>query len=138
MDVERNLELIRRPGVTFDPLSQRVIEAALAVHRKLGPGFREELYENALCIELEKRGISYRRQVTVSVTYDAQLIGSHTLDLVVENSLVIELKAVNTILEVHQQQLLGYLRAAAVPVGLVLNFGAFPLQIKRVVNGYKP
>ena len=136
MDVERNLELIRRPGPTFDELSQRVINAAIEVHKRLGPGFREELYENALCIELTKRDIPFRRQMTVPVTYEGQTIGSHTIDMVVEGALIVELKALSSILEVHQQQLLSYLRAANIEVGLVLNFGAFPLQIKRVVNRY--
>src|SRR5713101_5091283 len=65
----------------FEPLSSRVIAAAIAVHKQLGPGFREELYENALCIELDRRGLSYARQVDVPVHYDGILVGTHTLDL---------------------------------------------------------
>ena len=106
------------------------------MHRRLGPGFREELYENALCIEFDKRGIGYSRQVPITVHYDGHEIGLHGLDLIVEGSLVLELKAVSCLLDVHAAQLLAYLRAANAPVGLLLNFGEMPLKVKRLVNNY--
>jgi GxxExxY protein len=122
----------------FDMLSRRVIGAAIEVHRRLGPGFGEELYERALCIELEKRGIRCDRQVVIPVYYDGIEIGRHRLDLIVEGQLIIELKAVSAIADVHSAQLLGYLRATNLQVGLVLNFGDMPLGVKRIVNQYKP
>ena len=73
-----------REGYQFEPRSQRVIGAAIAVHKQLGPGFREEVYENALCMELDKRGLQYARQVDIPVRYDGALVGEHTLDLLVE------------------------------------------------------
>jgi GxxExxY protein len=118
----------------FEPLSGKVIAAALEVHKKLGPGFREELYENALCVEFKRRGLDYARQVPVPVYYEGILVGEHLLDLVVENSLVLELKGVATLLEVHYAQLQGYLRAADKRVGLLMNFHSQPLTIKRMVN----
>jgi GxxExxY protein len=121
----------------FDPLSHRVIGAALEVHRRLGPGFREELYENALHIELEKQGLPFDNHVVITVCYDGQAVGDHQLDLVVEGTVVVELKAVSCLLDVHRAQLLAYLRAANLRVGLLLNFGQLPLGIHRVVNGYQ-
>jgi GxxExxY protein len=103
----------------------------------LGPGFREEVYENALCLELEQRSIRYERQVEFPVHYLGRLVGDHQLDLVIQRTLVVELKAVFKLAEVHQAQLLAYLRAADLRVGLLLNFGEVPLGIKRIVNRYQ-
>jgi GxxExxY protein len=122
----------------FDPLSHRVIGAAIEVHRKLGPGFREDVYENALCIELERRRLQVARQVDIPVHHDGVEVGRHTLDLVIEQRIILELKAVSQLLEVHVAQLTAYLRAADLRLGLLLNFGAMPLDIKRVVNDYRP
>jgi GxxExxY protein len=124
-------------GYQFEPLSQRVIGAAIAVHTQLGPGFREDVYENALCLEFDMRGLRYERQCDIPAYYDGVLVGDHTLDLLVEGSLVIELKAVSVLAEVHYAQLTAYLRAANVRVGLLLNFGQMPLGIKRLVNNHK-
>src|SRR5205809_62390 len=123
-------------GYVFEPLSQRVIGAAIEVHKRLGPGFREEVYHNALGIELEKRSLRYARKVVIPVSYDGLKVGEHELDLLVADSIVVELKAVSCLLEVHQAQVTAYLRAADVRVGLLLNFGELPLGIKRIVNKY--
>jgi GxxExxY protein len=120
----------------FEPLSHKVIGAAIEVLQRLGPGFREEVYENALCIELEKRGLPVTRHQIIPVYYDGQQVGIHQLDLLVGGSLVVELKAVSCLLEVHSAQLTAYLRAADARVGLLFNFGEVPLGIKRVVNRY--
>src|SRR5436309_17408 len=103
-------------GYQFEPLSQRVIGAAIEVLRRLGPGFREEIYHNALGIELGKRDLRYERGVVFPVFYDGVKVGEHELDLLVEKSLVVELKAVSCFLEVHQAQLTAYLHAADVRV----------------------
>jgi GxxExxY protein len=130
---------VAEPGgdYRFEPLSAKVIGAAISVHKELGPGFREEVYENALCLELDRRGLSFSRQVVISVHYNGVLVGDHQLDIVVEDLLVLELKAVSELSEVHQAQLLAYLRAADLRVGLLLNFGELPLGIKRLVNQYR-
>ena len=120
----------------FEPLSQRIIGAALEVHTRLGPGFRESVYEEALRLELDKRGIDWERGKVIAVQYDGVLVGTHRLDLVVSGSVVVELKAVSAFLEVRTAQLRAYLRAADLRVGLLLNFGAMPLGIKRLVNKY--
>ena len=124
-------------GYQFEPLSQRVIGAALAVHKQLGPGFREDVYENVLCMEFDKRGLQYQQQLDITVRYDGAPVGTHTLDLLVEGSLVVELKAVFALADVHYAHLTAYLRAADVRVGLLLNFGQLPLGIKRLVNTHR-
>jgi len=111
-----------------------VIGAAIEAHKRLGPGFREDVHERALYIELEKRGISFVRQFEVDVFYDGLKVGEHVLDLVVEGRLVVELKAVSALAEVHRDQVVGYLRAANLELGLLLNFGESPLGIRRLVN----
>jgi GxxExxY protein len=123
-------------GYQFEPCSQRVIGAAIAVHKELGPGFREELYENALCLEFDRRGLQYQRQLEIPVSYQGIQVGTHTLDLLVERALVVELKSVSILVDVHYAQLQAYLRAADVRAGLLLNFGELPLGIKRLVNNY--
>jgi GxxExxY protein len=121
----------------FDEDSHQVIGAAIEVHRQLGPGFREEVYERALQIELAKRRIRFNSQCEIIVYYEGVKVGEHVLDLIVRERIVVELKAVATLAEVHRDQLLGYLRAANLELGLLLNFGESPLGIKRLVNTYR-
>lgn len=121
----------------FEPTSEKVIGAAIAVHKALGPGFREEVYQNALCLELEKRGLKVARSVIIPVYYDGVEVGKHMLDLVVDDRLVVELKAVSCFLEIHGAQLMAYLRAADLRVGLLLNFGEWPLGIRRHINKFE-
>jgi GxxExxY protein len=125
-----------RGSYEFEPLSSRVIAAAIAVHKQLGPGFREEIYENALCIEFNRRGLTFARQADVNVYYDGKLVGKYSLDFLVGDKVVVELKSVTVLLDVHHAQLRGYLRATGKRVGLLLNFGQHPLGIKRMVNSY--
>lgn len=118
----------------FEPTSGRVIGAAIAVHRELGPGFLESIYHKALCIALSNRQIPYETQKPVAVRFEGNEAGVHKLDLVVENELVVELKAVKSLNEIHEKQLRSYLKASNLKVGLLLNFNAVVLVIKRVVN----
>jgi GxxExxY protein len=138
MDGEARVAEPVGPGYNFEPVSQRVIGAAIEVHKRLGPGFRESVYEKALHVEFQKRSLAYQTKVVIPVHYDGIQVGDHELDLLVENSVVVELKAVSCFQEVHFAQLLAYLRAADVRVGLLLNFGEMPLGIKRLVNRYDP
>lgn len=121
-------------GIIFDELSNKVIAAAVTVHKKLGPGFLESVYEQALKIELCKHNIAFDAQKRIDVIYDSQIIGTHILDLVVENQLIVELKAVKAFDDVHYAQLRSYLRATDIKVGLLLNFNSTMLAIKRIVN----
>jgi len=124
----------RETGIRFDELSGKVIAAAIEVHRRLGPGFAESIYEQALKIELSKRGISFEPQKPIQVRYDEQVVGNHVLDLLVSGELVVELKAVSGLEDVHFAQVRSYLRATGAKVGLLMNFNAPKLVVKRIVN----
>ena len=113
-------------------LSGRVIEAAIKVHQTLGPGFVESVYENAMCVELKRRGVRFERQKTVNVLYEGVPVGEHRLDLLVESILVVELKAVSELEKVFFAISRSYMKAVGVEDGLILNFAAMPLTIRRV------
>ncbi|MCA9598072.1 MAG: GxxExxY protein [Myxococcales bacterium] len=124
------------PSAEIDHLARRVIGAAIEVHRCLGPGFLEAVYEEALCVELALHGIRFARQVPVGVKYKGELVGEARLDLLVEDELVVELKAVESIAPIHWAQVLSYLKATRHRLGLLINFNVDVLQrgIKRVVR----
>lgn len=121
-------------GNTFDGLSGKIIAAAVEVHKRLGPGFLESVYEEALSIELKKRGIAFERQKPVEIRYDGLLIGKHILDLLVEDLIIVELKAVKNFEDIYSALLRSYLRATNKRIGLLFNFNSPTLAIKRVVN----
>jgi len=121
-------------GLGLGAISERVIGAAIAVHRELGPGFIESIYEQALAVEFDVCGIRYERQKPVSVSYRNVHVGEHRLDFLVEDSLVVELKAVKTLEDVHFAIVRSYLKATQLEHGLLLNFSAHPLMIKRVIR----
>ena len=125
-------------GYAFDPLSGRVTDAAISVHRELGSGFLESIYENALKVALRHRGIVYQAQKEVIIIFEAEEVGVHRLDLLVENQVVVELKAVKALEDIHFAQLRSYLKATDMHVGLLLNFNSPKLVIKRVVLDYQP
>jgi GxxExxY protein len=112
----------------------RIIAAAIAVHRELGPGFVESVYQRALSIELDSRQIKYRRECVVEILYGGSLVGHHRLDLVAEDGIVVELKAIRTFEAVHFAQLRSYLRAANLRIGLLLNFALPRVAVKRIIT----
>ncbi len=113
-------------------MSGRVIEAAIKVHRALGPGFVESVYENALCVELELRGIHFERQKVVFLTYENVRVGEHRLDLLIEGHLLVELKAVKALEDIFFAIGRSQMKAAEIEDGIILNFAAMPLTIKRI------
>jgi len=117
-----------------EALTERIIGCAIEVHRVLGPGFVERIYEEALSMELKKQGPSYQRQQWVPVFYDGAEIGRHRLDLLVEDEIVVELKAVQSFEDVHFAVVRSYLKAMGKRHGLLLNFSAHPLGIRRVIS----
>jgi GxxExxY protein len=120
-----------------DPLTEQVIGAAIEVHKELGPGLLESVYERCLSYELDLRGISHRRQVELPVNYKGQRLDCDLrLDVVVEDRLVLELKSVEKILPIHEAQLLTYLRLSRIRLGLLLNFNVAYLRdgIKRMIR----
>jgi GxxExxY protein len=116
-----------------DELTRKVIGCAFEVSNTLGAGFLEKLYENALLVELENRGLSFQRQQKLHVEYKGVLVGEYIADIVVENSLLLELKAVSRLGGEHEAQLLNYLKATGLSLGLLLNFGRPKLEIKRMI-----
>jgi len=122
-------------GQELDRLANAVIGAALEVHRALGPGLLESVYEEALCIELKLRGIPFVREAIVPVHYKGHTAGEMRLDLLVGNALIIELKAVEELAQVHSAQLLSYMRLTDHRLGLLINFNVPLLKngIKRMI-----
>ena len=106
----------------FDELSSRVIGAAIEVHRELGPGFLESIYEEALKVELLEHKIKYDCQKEIEIEYLGVIVGLHRLDLLIENEIIVELKTVKDLADIHFAQLRSYLKATNIKVGLLLNF----------------
>src|SRR5437867_6037970 len=111
----------RKPGKTleFQDLTEKIIGAAIDVHRKLGPGFLESVYENALVIELHKRGLMFEQQKEIFISYDGVEIGKHRLDLLVENEIVVDLKTIKAFDDIHFAVVKSQLRAAGKKHGLL-------------------
>lgn len=133
IDGEANL---REPDAKVDALVHAIIGAAIEVHRILGPGFLESVYESALCIELGLRGISFVRQASIAVDYKGKAIGESRLDLQVEGQVIVELKAVESLLPIHKAQLISYLKAMRRHIGLLININVSILKdggLKRVI-----
>jgi GxxExxY protein len=121
----------------FDALSKRVIGCAIEVHKTLGPGLLESIYEESLSIEMSRQGLRFRRQVEVPVAYKGVLTGGVArADFIVEDVLCIEIKAVENLLTVHRAQLHTYLKLFDLQIGLLLNFNTFHLSegIRRVTR----
>lgn len=116
-----------------ETISQRVIRCAFDVSNTLGAGFFEKVYENALCVEFEKNGIRFQAQKPVIVDYKGFQVGEYIVDIVVEDKLLLELKALSSICSSHDAQVMNYLKATNLSVGLLLNFGRPKLGIKRIV-----
>ncbi len=126
----------REPSAEVNALSHEVIGAAIEVHRILGPGFLEAIYEEALCIELNARGIPFSRQVVFGVDYKGHRIGESRLDLLVGDRLIVELKAVEMLMPIHTAQALSYLQTTGRELAIIINFNVPVLKdgIRRVVH----
>ncbi len=124
----------RRIPLILEELTDRIISCAIKVHKKLGPGFLESVYQNALPIELVKNGFKVETKKEIKIFYDSKEVGLHRLDLVVEDKVVVEIKAVKEFDDAHLAQLRSYLKASGLKVGLLLNFAKPVLKIKRVVG----
>jgi GxxExxY protein len=134
VDRARIIERIE-PREELDDLARRVIRAAIEVHRHLGPGFLEIGYEEALSIELRLRGIPFERQKLILVGYEDRAVGEGKLDILVNERLIVELKAVETLSAIHKAQVISYLRATRLHLGLLINFNVPVLKngLQRVI-----
>jgi len=124
--------MINADNYMYTELTEKIIGCAFKVYNQLGAGFLEKIYENALAIELKDAGLSAQQQYPIKVYYNEIVIGDYIADIVVEDRVIIELKAVNSLAKAHEVQLVNYLKATKIEVGLLINFGD-TISVKRKV-----
>jgi len=115
-------------------LSEQVIAAAYDVHNELGPGFLEKVYQNALAVELKDRGVQCSVEVPLKVGYKEQIVGEYVADLVIDGKIIVEIKAVTSLNNSHEVQLVNYLKATGIKLGLLINFGK-SVEVRRRIFG---
>jgi len=115
-------------------LTRKIIGAAFEVHKELGPGFLEKVYETALLFELDRVGARAISQAPIPVLYKEQPVGLYFADILVENAVICEIKAIDALTPVHEAQVLHYLKATKISLGLLLNFGTSKVQVKRFIR----
>ncbi len=121
--------------IYFKELSDKIIGLAIEVHKTLGNGFLEKVYENALMIEFKTNNITANQQLSIPVRYKENIVGEYFVDILVENKIILELKTVKRIEPIHEAQLLHYLNATNLKLGYIINFAApLKLEFKRIVN----
>ena len=121
-----------------EELTQNIIGCAMKVHGTLGPGFLESVYQNALALELSKAGMKVECEKKIQVTYDGVVVGDFIADMLVNGQVLIENKAVQVLATAHEVQLVNYLTATGIDIGLLLNFGSARLDFKRKTRIYRP
>jgi len=121
----------------YTDVTEKIIGCAMKVHRTLGNGFQEVIYQRALAIEMRNQGLEFAREREMSIFYDGHEIGTRRVDFFVENKIMVELKALTILEDVHRAQAINYLEAYEMEVGLLINFGAQSLQFNRLVNSRK-
>ncbi len=121
-------------AVAINDLTHQVIGCAMAVHNYLGNGFQEAIYQRALAIELKNNGIDFEREKSMAICYYGEQIGTRRVDFFIDERLMVELKAVEKIEDIHKTQAINYLEAFGVADGLLINFGGLSLEFKRVFN----
>jgi len=136
MPYEDEIPPYAEPDVEMNALTHAVIGAAMEVHKRLGPGLDESLYDQALRAEFDERGIAYVAQPIVQVEYKGRTIGEKRLDFIVGGRLVVEIKAVERLAPIHSAQVKTYLKSTKLSLGLLINFNDYPLKdgIKRIIN----
>ncbi len=122
----------------YDDLTHKIIGCAMKVHSTLGNGFQEVIYQRALKIEMEKQGLGFKREMEMAIYYDGIDIGTRRVDFFVEDAVMVELKAIIKLEDVHLAQAMNYCQAYGLPIGLLINFGSKSLEFKRVYNVNHP
>ena len=120
----------------LNSLSEKIIGCAFRVSNGLGPGFVEKVYENALAYELSDADHLVKQQEQILVHYRGTIVGDFCMDLIVDDSVIVEVKAVSELTQTHISQCLNYLKATELSLGLLINFGKSSVQVKRLVNGF--
>ena len=128
--------MVAKTAKELNDLSNRIIGLAIGIHKKLGPGFQEKIYQEALLKEFKKGGMEYEKQKVIRVDYEGQSLGNQRIDLLVDEEIILEIKACTKIIPIHRDQVISYLKAANKQLGLILNFGRSKLEIKRVVHNF--
>ena len=118
----------------YEALTEKIIGCAIEVHKKLGPGFLESIYENAFIIELRRKNLMVEQQREVLIKYDGVEVGKHRLDIIADDTVVVELKAVKNIEDIHFAIVKSYLKATGKEHGLLINFSKPVLEVKRVIH----
>ena len=121
----------------YEQLTEQIIGCAYNVYNKMGFGFLESVYEKCLLIELQKEGLNVESQKPITVLYEGETVGEFIADIVVEDTIILELKSVRQIAKAHEAQLVNYLVATGKPVGLIINFGEHRVDVKRKVRRLK-
>jgi GxxExxY protein len=122
----------------YEDVTGKIIGCAMKVHSTLGNGFQEVIYQRALAIEMEMKGLSYQREMEMDIYYEGVNIGTRRVDFFVEGNIMVELKALIKLEDVHLAQAMNYCQAYSLPIGLLINFGAKSLEFKRVYNVNHP
>ena len=122
----------------IDELTHAIIGCAMEVHQVLGPGFSESVYQNSLALERSSKQLAFEQYIKLIVSYKSRNVGDFEADMIVENRVLPELKALSTILPQNEAQLVNYLRATGIETGLLVNFGHQTLQFKRKLAQYRP
>jgi GxxExxY protein len=123
--------------VEHKELTEKIISCSYQVYNKLGSGFVESVYHRSMAIELSKRGIEIELQKAIAVFYEGELVGEFMADIIVEKKVVVELKAVKQLAKAHEVQLVNYLVATGIPVGLLINFGEDKVEVRRKLKTLK-
>jgi GxxExxY protein len=122
----------------YEELTHKIIGCAMKVHSTLGNGFQEVIYQRALAIEMRKQGLDFQREMEMAIYYERENIGTRRVDFFVEENIMVELKALIKLEDVHLSQAMNYCQAYNLPIGLLINFGAKSLEFKRVYNVNHP
>jgi GxxExxY protein len=122
----------------YGDITHKIIGCAMKVHSTLGNGFQEVIYQRALAIEMTKQGLSYKREMKMDIFYENEHIGTRRVDFFVEGKIMVELKAVIKLEDVHLAQAMNYCQAYNLPIGLLINFGSKSMEYKRVYNVNHP
>ncbi len=120
--------------ILYKELSYKIIGLAMKVHNQLGYGFLEKVYENSLMILLKREGIKVEQQVPIKVYFEGKIVGDYGADILVENKIILELKSIESIIDVHRAQVLNYLTATEFHLAIILNFGKEKLEFERFVK----
>ncbi|MGD0077280.1 MAG: GxxExxY protein [Sedimentisphaerales bacterium] len=120
-------------NIVHKELSYKIVGCAMEVHSQLGSGFLEKVYENALMVLFRKEGIAARQQTPIKVNFEGELVGEYYADILVDEKIILELKTADKIVDIHRAQILHYLTATGIKLGMILNFGSKSFEYERLV-----